>query len=156
MYVRVLILPFCIMIPGLNDHLDQFEVMTHPQPAWSHRNYPLHTPGGKDRRWIGNVNFEEHGMHWVGGLLYVHIHKRFFPHKTYKTPPTSIVAQLVTPGMQTHELPNHNAHIDEDFDLVVGRGRGHYASFTWADFDAIAPWMNDRIVKRIDGQGLGI
>ena len=58
--------------------------------------------------------------------------------------------------MQNHELLSEGQHIDEDFDLVVGQGRAHYASFTWDDLDAIAPWMKDRIVRRIDGPGLGI
>ena len=58
--------------------------------------------------------------------------------------------------MQAHESLDDGGHFDQDFDLVVGQGRSHYASFTWADLDAIAPWMEDRIVRRIDGQGLGI
>jgi len=31
-----------------------------------------------------------------------------------------------------------------------------YASFSWADLWTIAPWLEDRITKRIDGPGLGI
>ena len=44
----------------------------------------------------------------------------------------------------------------QDLDLVVGFGRSHYASLSWADLDCIAPWMKDLITKRIDGPGLGI
>ncbi|KAF8737945.1 hypothetical protein AX14_012124 [Amanita brunnescens Koide BX004] len=31
-----------------------------------------------------------------------------------------------------------------------------YASFSWADLWAIAPWLEDRITKRIDGPGIGV
>jgi hypothetical protein len=58
--------------------------------------------------------------------------------------------------MENHESLIDGRHIDQDFDLVVGQGRGHYASFTWDDLDAIAPWMQDRITKRLDGPGLGL
>ena len=44
----------------------------------------------------------------------------------------------------------------QDLDLVVGSGRSQYASFTWTDLWAIAPWMEERITKQIDGPGLGI
>ena len=55
----------------LTEIKDEFETMTHPQPALSHKNYPFYTPGGRDRRWVGTSDLEEHGMHWVGGLLYI-------------------------------------------------------------------------------------
>ena len=38
-------------------------------------------------------------------------------------------------------------------DFVVDMGRGHFASFTWADLDAIAPWLE--LTARVDGPGLG-
>jgi len=34
-------------------------------------------------------------------------------------------------------------------------GRQQYASFTWSDLWAIAPWLEERITKKIDGPGLG-
>lgn len=40
--------------------------LTHPLPAESHRNYPLYTPGGGDRRW---GSLEKEGRQWVGGLM---------------------------------------------------------------------------------------
>lgn len=41
----------------------------------------------------------------------------------------------------------------QDRDLVEGPNRSQYASFTWADLSAIAPWLD--ISKKIDGPGLG-
>jgi hypothetical protein len=43
----------------------------------------------------------------------------------------------------------------QDLDLVVGPGRNQYASFSWPDLWAIAPWVEERITKKIDGAGLG-
>jgi hypothetical protein len=43
----------------------------HPSPAESHRNYPLYTPGGSDKRWLGSGSLEEKGQQWVGGLMFV-------------------------------------------------------------------------------------
>ncbi|KAF9443324.1 hypothetical protein P691DRAFT_738030 [Macrolepiota fuliginosa MF-IS2] len=54
-----------------------------------------------------------------------------------------LVAQLIVPG---------------DADSVsdpLNTGRRQYASFSWNDLWAIAPWMEERITKRIDGPGLG-
>jgi hypothetical protein len=42
--------------------------LTHPAPAESHRNYPLYTPGGGDRRW---GSLEKEGKQWAGGLMFV-------------------------------------------------------------------------------------
>lgn len=33
---------------------------------------------------------------------------------------------------------------------------GRWASFNWADLWAIAPWLQDRITKQVEGMGLGI
>jgi hypothetical protein len=60
-----------------------------------------------------------------------------------------ITAQLV--GSRTKE-PTNTMPL-QDRDLVVGAGRSQYASFTWTDLDAIAPWLD--IPKKIDGPGLG-
>ncbi|KAG2757506.1 hypothetical protein P692DRAFT_201896231 [Suillus brevipes Sb2] len=43
-----------------------YNKLTHPLPAESHRNYPLYTPGGGDRRW---GTLEKEGRQWVGGLM---------------------------------------------------------------------------------------
>jgi hypothetical protein len=37
----------------------------------------------------------------------------------------------------------------------MGAGRNRWASFTADDLDAIAPWLEDHIEKRIEGMGLG-
>lgn len=105
--------------------------MSYPQPAYCHRNYPLFTPGGEDVRW--SEALEEQGNVWVGGML--------------------LTAQLVTEQTHAHYgVPP----VLQDLDLVHGPGRRGYMSFMWDDLDAIAPWMDERIVKRINGQGLGI
>jgi len=45
--------------------------LSHPQPSSTHHNYPLLTPGGHDLRWAGLEEIEEHGLHWVGGLMII-------------------------------------------------------------------------------------
>ena len=112
---------------------DDYMPLIHPLPSLAHTNYPLYTPGGEDLRWSGSGLLEEGGNHWVGGLL--------------------LTAQLVTKStrQRSGELPEL-----QDLDLVLGPGRSQYASFTWADLDAIAPWMTDLVTKRIEGFGLGI
>ncbi|KAG6830328.1 hypothetical protein H0H92_001263 [Tricholoma furcatifolium] len=107
--------------------------LLHPLPAPSHTNYPFYTPGGGDKRWLGEGEIEEEGLRWVGGLM--------------------IIAQLV--GPHTHDLSGDWLPL-QDLDLVLGPGRNQYASFTWMDLWAIAPWMEDRITRKIQGQGLGI
>jgi hypothetical protein len=44
---------------------------------------------------------------------------------------------------------------DRDLRLIVGAGRRQYASLTWQDLWALAPWMRATITKTIDGLGLG-
>jgi hypothetical protein len=41
----------------------------YPLPSPSHANYPFHTAGGGDKRWLGSGEVEEEGLQWVGGLL---------------------------------------------------------------------------------------
>ena len=63
------------------------------------------------------------------------------------------MAQITGPQTHVHNGPNLNY---QDADLINGPGRSQYASFTFADFDAIAPWMKeDYIRQRVFGQGLG-
>lgn len=63
-----------------------------------------------------------------------------------------IIAQIL--GPHTHELSGDWLSL-QDLDLVVGPGRQQYASFTWSDLWAMAPWMEERITKKIEGPGLG-
>ncbi|TFK55560.1 hypothetical protein OE88DRAFT_1709994 [Heliocybe sulcata] len=116
---------------------DQYWPLTYPLPAVSHANYPFYTPGGKDRRWIGSGPLEEGGLDWVGRLMFV-------KH-------TLLTAQLLSPTTDVHT----DGPALQDMDLVVGPGRGQYASFIWADLSAIAPWIEERITKKITGAGLG-
>ncbi|KDQ64356.1 hypothetical protein JAAARDRAFT_187693 [Jaapia argillacea MUCL 33604] len=110
----------------------QYWPLVHPLPAPSHSLYPFFTPGGSDKRWIGSGPLEEGGLDWVGGLM--------------------LTAQVV--GPHTNETFADSPPL-QDLDLVVGLGRNQYASFTWPDLHAIAPWMEERITKKIDGAGLG-
>ncbi|KAF7332273.1 hypothetical protein MKEN_00108500 [Mycena kentingensis (nom. inval.)] len=73
------------------------------------------------------ISTEELGMEWVGGLL--------------------IVAQVIS---------GSTAETDVDQDLLSGPRKQQYASFSWDDLWAIAPWLRDSISRCIDGQGLGL
>ncbi|KZS97494.1 hypothetical protein SISNIDRAFT_449005 [Sistotremastrum niveocremeum HHB9708] len=107
---------------------EDYSPLMHPLPFRSHRNYPFLTPGGGDQRWLGDGDPERSGEYWVGGMM--------------------IVAQLVTPTLPSED--------EQDLDLILpGPGRSQYASFTWNDLWAVAPWMKERITRCINGQGLG-
>ncbi|KAJ6490343.1 hypothetical protein C8R47DRAFT_466953 [Mycena vitilis] len=104
----------------------QYSHMKHPLPARTHINYPFHTAGGTDMR----QDFEA-GMQWVGGLM--------------------IVGQILGEGINEKDWAPL-----QDFDLLIGPGRQQYVSFTWDDLWAIAPWLEEKITRQIDGPGLGI
>jgi len=117
--------------PILTPDLSQvYRRLSHPSPSSSYANYPFFTPGGSDKRWFGTGESEEGGRQWVGGLM--------------------LTAQLV--GPKTYESFNDGPRL-QDMDLLVGPGRTQFASFTWADLAAVAPWLE--LKKRIDGPGLG-
>ncbi|KAF7301887.1 hypothetical protein MIND_00754700 [Mycena indigotica] len=69
---------------------------------------------------------EEPGLEWVGGLM--------------------IVAQICS-------CPVDHEEVDEE--LLKGAGRQQYASFSWEDLWAVAPWLRESITRCINGQGLG-
>ncbi|KAL1740103.1 hypothetical protein HDZ31DRAFT_68260 [Schizophyllum fasciatum] len=106
-----------------------YATLTHPLPSPSFANYPFHTPSGRDRRWQSTGGVEEDGLLWVGPLM--------------------ILAQLKCPYFEEDDGEL------EDLDIVVAPGRAQYTSFTWEDLSAVAPWMDERITKKIDGAGLG-
>ncbi|KAF9263708.1 hypothetical protein L218DRAFT_1034187 [Marasmius fiardii PR-910] len=106
--------------------------MTRPLPASSHRNYPRYTPGGYDKRWLESEGVEEDGLNWAGPMM--------------------IIAQLKGPRTQE---PSPAGPPLQDLDLVSGPGRHQYASFVWNDLWSIAPWMEERITRKIEGLGLG-
>lgn len=56
-----------------------------------------------------------------------------------------IVAELAIPSPMK---------VEDNTDLRPGTKR--YASFTWTDFWASAPWMREHITMCIDGPGLGL
>ncbi|KXN86129.1 hypothetical protein AN958_10496 [Leucoagaricus sp. SymC.cos] len=116
--------------------------LRHPTPSPSYANYPFYTPGGGDRRWVSMPETEE-GMHWVGPLIVTSsadtawepapFESSIFdiPHSMWET-----VSGAVFCG-------------------VGYAGRQQFASFAWNDLWTIAPWMDERITKRLDGPGLG-
>ncbi|KAH9948409.1 hypothetical protein B0H21DRAFT_847298 [Amylocystis lapponica] len=114
-----------------NSSLNQiYRRLLHPLPAWSHECYPFYTRGGEDKRWLGTGGVEEQGMQWVGTLM--------------------LIAQLVGPHTKERFIEGPAL---QDRDLVVGGGRSQYASFTFEDLGAIAPWLE--ITNHIEGAGLG-
>jgi hypothetical protein len=66
---------------------------------------------------------------------------------------TRIVAQILGAGVGK---VTGNCPPPLDQDLIVGSGRQQYASITWDDLFAIAPWLEETITRQIDGPGLGI
>lgn len=50
---------------------DYYTVLKRPQPAAIHANYPFYTYGGRDKRWLGPLEYEEMGRQWVGGMMCV-------------------------------------------------------------------------------------
>jgi hypothetical protein len=64
------------------------------------------------------------------------------------------VAQILGEGV--NETSSHNGPPLQDSDLIVGPGRQQYVSFTWEDLWSIAPWLEEKITRKIDGPGLGI
>ncbi|KAI0375869.1 hypothetical protein BV20DRAFT_959912 [Pilatotrama ljubarskyi] len=120
-------------VPARNNYgnpKDLYRELTRPLPSRSHARYPFYTPGGEDKRWLGTDELEEGGRQWVGPML--------------------ITAQLI--GPQTKE-PLGDGPPLQDLDLLVGAGRSQYASLTWADLAAIAPWLE--FTQKITGPGLG-
>ncbi|KAH9943234.1 uncharacterized protein BXZ73DRAFT_97285 [Epithele typhae] len=110
---------------------DAYRPLIHPLPSSCHANYPLYTSGGEDKRWMGNGEMEENGRQWVGPML--------------------ITAQLV--GPQTKQQPADIFLPLQDLDLIAGPGRNQYASLTWEDLTAVAPWLE--LTNMINGAGLG-
>ncbi|KAI0940142.1 hypothetical protein AcW1_004946 [Taiwanofungus camphoratus] len=109
---------------------DSYRRLTHPLPVQSHENYPFYTPSDEDKRWLGSGELEENGMHWVGSMM--------------------LTAQLI--GPHTKETIEDRLPL-QDLDLVNGPGRNQYASLTFVDLTAIAPWLD--ITMQIEGPGLG-
>lgn len=127
-----------------------YERMTQPLPTPAFAEYPFYTRESHDKRWLGSGSFEENGRYWVGPMMFV-----FLRHATEPplTPFPRLVAQITGPQTHAHSGPSLNY---QDADLIDGPGRSQYASFTFADFDALAPWMQDDFIRqRVFGQGLG-
>ncbi|KAF7355533.1 hypothetical protein MSAN_01470300 [Mycena sanguinolenta] len=112
--------------------LPEYSHLNYPLPAETHINYPFYTHGGTDKRWI--TEDTEAGLEWVGGLMVV----------------TQILGQGVDEPLSQNQPPL------QDRDLIAGSGRQQYVSFTWEDLSVIAPWLEEKITKRIDGPGLGL
>ena len=44
--------------------------LRYPTPALCHRNYPMYTPGGLDRRWVNEFELKRSDVKWVGNMMY--------------------------------------------------------------------------------------
>ena len=44
--------------------------LLYPEPALCHRNYPMYTPGGLDRRWANEFELKRSDVKWVGNMMY--------------------------------------------------------------------------------------
>ena len=137
--------------------------MRHPTPHPSCRNYPNYTPAAGDWRWYkeGEDNDVTMGLAaddkrvWVGPTMLViscHVHLYILT-ELGTFPQRRIVAQLYP----THD-PSVADTSPQEFEhsILQGRTQGRWASFGWADLWTAAPWLQERITKRIDGEGLGI
>jgi hypothetical protein len=109
-------------------------VLVHPAPAAPFACYPYPTPGSMEDLRFDN-NLSEIGRGWVGPVL--------------------LVAQLIGP-VTKHPLTFVEGPPFDGAELVLGSGRGQYASFDWEDLMTIAPWMREAIPRVIGGPGLGL
>jgi hypothetical protein len=140
---------------------------------------------GNDWRWFRTrydkrIYFDENSfqlkigsgddMVWIGPILCVYgiFVFQFFSYKIFliKYHPVfllfRIVAQLhpthgPAPGGAAAEADPHDPVTFEQH-ILQGQGQptGRWASFGWPDLWAIAPWLQERITKRVEGHGLGI
>ncbi|KAK7061946.1 hypothetical protein R3P38DRAFT_2493671 [Favolaschia claudopus] len=127
---KALLAPSCIRTDDAEMPLWEYSYLNHPLPAQTHIEYPFNTPGGADDRRALQEEAESEGLEWVGGLMLV----------------TQIIAQEVNAAPLQSEQPQHE---------ILG-GRQQYASFAWEDLWAVAPWLEEKITKQIDGPGLGL
>lgn len=44
--------------------------LRYPTPVLGHRNYPMHTSGGFDRRWVNECELQCSDVKWVGNMMY--------------------------------------------------------------------------------------
>ncbi|KAI9068514.1 hypothetical protein FKP32DRAFT_1561537 [Trametes sanguinea] len=129
-FLSTLDVPVPIRNTVVRNPKDIYRELIHPLPSKSHARYPFYTPGGEDKRWLGSEELEEGGRQWVGPML--------------------VTAQLI--GPHTKEPVGDGPPL-QDLDLLVGAGRSQYASLTWTDLAAIAPWLE--LTQKINGPGLG-
>lgn len=43
--------------------------LRHPTPTLGHRNYPMYTSGGFDRRWVDGFELGCSDVKWVGNMM---------------------------------------------------------------------------------------
>lgn len=76
--------------------------------------------------------------------------------QTHSTIYLSLIFRRVTVQLHPSDPHGSTAHGIQGFELFGGIDHAQFASFTWQDFLAIAPWMEEEITMCIYGQGLGI
>lgn len=114
---------------SIGDINQVYRRLAYPLPALCHENYPFYTPSGEDRRWFDTENSEEKDQQWIGSMM--------------------LTAQLIGPHTKESDIEEPPV----DFDLVLGPQRNQYASLTFEDLNAVAPWLE--VAQWIDGPGLG-
>lgn len=112
----------------------------------------MYTPGGLDRRWVNEFELKCSDVKWVGNVMCEIIPLEARRGGALMRSLSRLVAQLV--GPHTMEPWSRSPQL-QDSDLVVGPGRNQYASLCWEDLNAIAPWLDERITKKLEGAGLG-
>jgi len=98
-----------------------YSSLRHPTPNIVHANYPDFTSGGYDwRQWVDTEYGDDDGLAWVGPIM--------------------ITAQLIDTSTP---LPS-SARDFEDYILRHGQEET-WASISWEDLWAIAPWLHEHI-----------
>jgi hypothetical protein len=91
----------------------------------------------------------EDGRRWVGSMMYISL-LRSPLQETYLY--DRLVAQII--GPQNLLVDSESTASDDGTELVTGPGRRQYASLHWVDLWAVAPWMQEKVTRKIDGAAL--
>ncbi|KAF8307241.1 hypothetical protein DL93DRAFT_2143384 [Clavulina sp. PMI_390] len=154
-------------------------LMRHPTPHPAHTFYPNFTPaveprvawmnGSSDWRWF-KTKFDDrvYGDRVEDGppVLGSSEQEGDEDEELVWIGPALLVAQLFPTAMTDHhpsQSPDPNtplelnpATFENNFLAGTNQPSGRWANIDWADLWALAPWLESRIERRVDGLGLGI
>jgi len=125
--------------------------LRYPTPHPTHASYPNHTPGGRDWRWQKGGDVVRLSL--IGEQETVFVHPS--DDDRVWVGPMLIAAQLYPNYVQAQNVSDVTDSQSFENDILYTQ-TSRWASFGWADLWAIAPWLEERITKRIEGEGLGI